>query len=83
MLILVKMCLQRKSIVDSDDQDCVCMLNGVEGEKQYIRREDGVGQICKKALEDMSQFMEPILLTEDNKDDVKSLDRSGVKHELL
>ena len=47
------------------------------------RREDGVGQICKKALEDMSKFKEFILLTEDNEENVKSLDRSGVKHELF
>ena len=42
-----------------------------------------MGQICKKAVEDVCKFRELILLTEDNEEDVKSLDRSGAKHELL
>ena len=56
---------------------------GGEGGGGGDRREDGVGQICKKALKDLSKFRELILLTEDNEEDVKSLDRGGVKHELL
>ena len=42
-----------------------------------------MGQICKKAVEDVCKFRELILLTEDNEEDVKSVDRSGAKHELL
>ena len=40
---------------------------GVEDGGGY-RREDGVGQFCKKAV---SKFRELILLTEDNEEDVK------------
>ena len=59
------------------------MQNEGEGGEQHIRWEGGGGGWDKKALEDMSKFKEFILLTEDNEENVKSLDRSGVKHELF